>query len=233
MSGGKETVTVLQADAFDALEQLEPESAHAAVLDYPWTFSNQDRAGAANNDQPEDWEMADNDRFPEALASVVEVLVDGAWLFVFADDDVLPQFREAVDDAATYRKTLIWDTKRIGMGHYFRSRHGYIIAATKGDTQRHVNDVPTVLEAPAPQRQPGNPDTYPTEKPASLVEEFLAPVTERGERVVEPFCGSAPALEAAKSLGLSYWGADISEDALRRARRRGGQSTLGGVAGAE
>lgn len=212
-------------DAFEALGNLQTESAHAAVLDYPWEFG--DRPGAENNTQPEDWEMADNGRFPEALRSVVDVLVDGAWLFVFADDDVLPEFREAVEDAANYRKTLIWDTKRIGLGHYFRSRHGYIVAATKGDTDRHVTDVPTVLEAAAPQREPGRSDTYPTEKPASLVEEFLAPVVQRGELVIEPFCGSAPALEAAKSLDLRYWGADVSPDALRRARRREGQTTLG------
>lgn len=226
------TVEVLQSDAFDALRRLEGASSHAAVVDYPWEFkSHGNRPGASAYQNDEDWEFADKERIGEAIGLTVDALVDGAWLFVFADDDVLPQFRKAVETHATYRKTLVWDTKRLGLGHYFRSRHGYIIAATVGDTDRYVRGVPTVLEAAAPQRQPGRSDTYPTAKPASLVEEFLAPVTNRGERVIEPFCGSAPSLEAANSLGLRYWGADISEDALRRARRRAGQTTLGGVQG--
>lgn len=218
-----------RADAFDAVDDLEAKSAHAAVVDYPWTFSNQDRAGAANNDQPEDWTMAANDRLPGFLESLRPALVDGAWVFVFADDDVLPQFRKAVESTFTFRKTLIWDTERIGMGHYYRSQHGYVLAATVGETDRHVTSTSTVFSAPAPQREPGNSDTYPTEKPARLVEEFLGPVTEPGERVLEPFCGSAPALEAARTLGLRYWGVDVSKDALRRARDRDRQTTLGGA----
>ena len=207
-----------RADAFDAVDDLAPESAHAAVVDYPWTFSNQDRAGAANNDQPEDWEMVDNERLPAFLESLRPALVEGAWVFVFADDDVLPAFRLAVEDAFTFRKTLIWDTERMGLGHYYRSQHGYVLAATVGDTDRRVTGTSTVFSSPAPQREPGTSDTYPTEKPARLVEEFLRPVTEAGERVLEPFCGSAPALEAARTLNLRYWGVDVSKDALRRAR---------------
>ncbi|AFD04031.1 ORF10 [Halogeometricum pleomorphic virus 1] len=221
-----EETIIKKADAFDAVPTLEDDSAHVAVVDYPWTFSNQDRPGAASNYQPEDWDMEDNERFPEILDELARPLVDGAWMFVFADDDVLPAFRRAVEETFTYRKTLIWDTERMGLGHYFRSRHGYIIAATNGDTDRRVTKAPTVFEAPAPQRQPGRADTYPTEKPARLLEEMLRPVTSPGERVIEPFCGSAPALEAARTLDLRYWGVDVSDDALRRARSRGEQTRL-------
>lgn len=218
-----------RADAFEAVRGLEEASAHAAVVDYPWTFKDSDRPGASGNDQPEDWTMAENDRLPEFLEDLRPALVDGAWVFVFADDDVLPAFREAVEETFTYRKILIWDCERVGLGHYYRSRHGYMVAATVGDTNRRVTSTGTVFRAPAPQREPGQSDTYPTAKPPQLVTDVLRPVVESGERVLEPFCGSAPTLEAARRLGLRYWGADVSEDALRRARERTGQQSLAEV----
>jgi DNA modification methylase len=221
--------SLCRADAFDAVDELQAESAQAAVVDFPWTFSNQDRAGAANNENPEDWQMVENDRFPDFLESLRPALVDGAWIFVFADDDVLPAFREAVEDSFSFRKTLIWDTERMGLGYYYRSQHGYVLAATVGETDRHPTATSTVFSSPAPQREPGSSDAYPTEKPAGLLEEILRPVVEPGERVLEPFCGSAPTLEAARTLNLQYWGADVSTDALQRARKRDEQTTLTGV----
>jgi DNA modification methylase len=173
--------------------------------------------------------MADNDALAGVLDELARTLVDGAWVFVFCDDDTLPLFRRFVEESFTYRKALIWDTQRMGLGHYFRSRHGFILAATNGDTERYVRNVPTVLQAPAPQREPGKSDTYPTAKPPALVDQFLSPVVEPGERVLEPFCGSAPTLPVARSHGLEYWGIDRSPDALSRARNRGGQSTLSEV----
>lgn len=220
---------VTRGDAFDLLEDLPDGHVHAAVVDYPWEYGDGTTTGRASFHRPDDWDMADNSGIVDVLEDVARVAVDGAYVFVFADDDVLPTFRRATERVLEYRKTLIWDTERIGNGHYFRSRHGYIICATVDETDRYVTDRPTVLEAVAPQREPGETTEYPTEKPASLYHQFLEPVVRRGERILEPFCGTAPALEVAKSLECSYWGCDTSDHALRRARRRGRQATLEGV----
>jgi len=219
--------TIKQGDAFDLLSDLPAGFAHAAVVDYPWTFSNDRRGGRQSFDHGSDWDMADNDRFSEAVALVRDTLVDGGWIFAFADDDVMPQFRAALEDRATYRKTLIWDTEWFGMGHYFRSRHQYILAATVGETDRYVQSTPTVLEHPARGRKNGGSTGYPTEKPAELYADFLAEAVERGERLLEPFCGSAPGVEAARTLGLDYWGCDVTTDAIDHAERRDGQAALG------
>ncbi|GGL57828.1 DNA methyltransferase [Halocalculus aciditolerans] len=215
-----------RADAFEAVRGLKADSAQAAVVDYPWTFANETRPGAAEKSRPDDWQMVSNDRLPAFLEALRPALEPGSWVFVFADDDVLPAFRRAVEEAFTFRKTLIWDCERIGLGHYYRSEHGYLVGGTVGETDRYAQSTGTVFEAVEPARQPGRADTYPTEKPASLLRDVLEPVLSPGERVLEPFCGSAPTLEAARDLGLHYWGVDVSEAAIERARRRGGQTVL-------
>jgi len=218
-------VEIETGDAFDLLEQLPSGYGHAAVIDYPWTFSNDRRGGRQSHDHGSDWSMADNDRFGEAVGLVTDALVDGGWLFAFADDDVMPAFRAALEERATFRKTLIWDTEWFGMGHYYRSRHGYILAATVGETDRYVQSTPAVLSHRGASRGAGHAAEYPTEKPPSLYRELLEEPIDRGERLLEPFCGSAPGLAAAKSLGLDYWGCDVATDAIEFADERAEQTT--------
>jgi site-specific DNA-methyltransferase (adenine-specific) len=218
--------TIEQGDAFDLLEGLPEGYAHAAVIDFPWTFSNDRRGGRESHDHSSDWDMAPNERFAEAVDRTANALVDGGWLFAFADDDVLPEFRSALEGRLTYRKTLIWDTEYFGMGHYYRGRHQYILAATVGDTDRYVQSTPTVFRHTSRGRKNGGAATYPTEKPPDLYRDFLEEPTERGERLLEPFCGSAPGLAAAKALGLDYWGCDVATDAIGHAEHRQGQQAL-------
>lgn len=222
-------IELLQGNAFDALKALPRDYGHVAILDYPWTMKNTKRAGKRQTTHPEDWDFVPNERITEVLQPLADSVVNGGWVFVFADDTVYPQFRDAVDevDALTFRKTLQWNTERLGMGLYYRTSHLPIIAATVGDTKRYVRSTGTVFKAPAIARQPGRADTYPSEKPAELYRQILEPVTNPDERVLEPFCGSAPGLSAAKSLNLDYWGMDIADAAIRRAKQRDGQTRLG------
>ena len=220
-------VTIKHGDAFDLLEELPEAHAHAAVIDFPWTFSKDRRGGRQDHDHASDWDMTPNERFAEAVDRTSDALVDGAWLFAFSDDDLLPEFRRVLEEQLTYRKTLIWDTEWFGMGHYYRSRHQYIIAATVGETERYVQSTPTVLSHRGSSRGAGRSAEYPTEKPPDLYRDLLEEPTERGDRLLEPFCGSAPGLFAAKALGLDYWGCDVATDAIEHAERRHGQAALG------
>lgn len=212
-----------QADAFEALAELSEDYGDVAFVDYPWNFmgKNHSNGGRSDEERVDDWNAADNDRLAPVLENLARVLKGGRWVYLFADDKVLPKFREAVENSPlTYRKTLIWDTEYIGMGHYYRSRHQYVIAATNGDTDRYVRDQPTVLTAPVPSRTPGTEAVYPTGKPPSIYEQLIEPVTQPGERVLEPFCGSAPGAMAAHQLRREYWGCDISREAIAAARKR-------------
>lgn len=61
---------------------------------------------------------------------------------------------------------------------------------------------------------------YPTQKPILLLEKVIQLVTDEGDIVLDPFCGSGTTLVAAKLLNRKYLGIDISEDAVRLARDR-------------
>jgi site-specific DNA-methyltransferase (adenine-specific) len=243
--GGECAEGVIQADAFDALETLPRDHAHAAVIDYPWEFEVQNGAGRfeyrrlpGQGDGVGDRDLAREDamfnmesdeRYAELLDELARVLVDGAWLICFADDRFQDVVRDALRESEfTFRRNWAWTPESMGMGYYGRVDHYPIPTATLGDTERYVSDRPTLFRVPG-----GRQTEYSTGKPVDLYRQLLRPpVVENGERLLEPFCGSGPGAAVASERGLSYWGADVDVDAVKMARSRletprlTGQSTL-------
>lgn len=61
---------------------------------------------------------------------------------------------------------------------------------------------------------------YPTQKPILLLEQIIKIVTDEGDTVLDPFCGSGTTLVAADLLGRNYIGIDVSEDAIELTQER-------------
>jgi DNA modification methylase len=61
---------------------------------------------------------------------------------------------------------------------------------------------------------------YPTQKPEALLERIVRATTERGDLVVDPFCGSGTTAVVAHRLGRRFLCADSSPAAIRLARER-------------
>lgn len=61
---------------------------------------------------------------------------------------------------------------------------------------------------------------YPTQKPVLLLNQILNIVTDEGDLVVDPFCGSGTTCVSAKSLKRQFIGIDISNDAVELANSR-------------
>ncbi len=61
---------------------------------------------------------------------------------------------------------------------------------------------------------------YPTQKPILLLEKVIQLVTNEGDTVLDPFCGSGTTLVAAKLLNRKFVGIDISDDAIQLTQER-------------
>lgn len=61
---------------------------------------------------------------------------------------------------------------------------------------------------------------YPTQKPILLLERIIEISTEKGDFVLDPFCGSGTTLVSAKLLNRKYIGIDISRDAIEMTNKR-------------
>ncbi len=61
---------------------------------------------------------------------------------------------------------------------------------------------------------------YPTQKPILLLERIIKLVTDEGDMVLDPFCGSGTTLVASQILKRKYIGLDQSEEAIELAKQR-------------
>lgn len=61
---------------------------------------------------------------------------------------------------------------------------------------------------------------YPTQKPILLLERIIGIATDKGDWVLDPFCGSGSTLIAAKLFERNYIGMDISAEAVQLAEQR-------------
>jgi len=68
------------------------------------------------------------------------------------------------------------------------------------------------------ERDQGN--HFPTQKPEKLLERIILASSNLGDLVADFFCGSGTALAVAKKLGRNYFGCDVSEEAVKIAKKR-------------
>ncbi len=61
---------------------------------------------------------------------------------------------------------------------------------------------------------------YPTQKPVLLINQLINIVTDEGDIVVDPFCGSGTTCVSAKHLKRNFIGIDKSMDAVNLAKSR-------------
>lgn len=103
-----------------------------------------------------------------------------------------------------------------GKSIYARNKDGSVISngPKKGVLLGDVWDIP-YLNPKAKERV-----GYPTQKPILLLERIINLVTDQGDIVVDPFCGSGTTLVAADMLGRECCGIDISEEAISVTKNR-------------
>jgi site-specific DNA-methyltransferase (adenine-specific) len=153
--------------------------------------------------------------FRELLRQCHRVLRDDRHVYVMFDSYSLLTLGPLVREVFDVKNVLVWDKLLIGMGHYFRRRHELIVFASKGKRPMRRRDLPDVWRFKRLVRAP-----YPTQKPVELFEAMIEASCEPGFVVVDPFMGSGSCAVAAERHGCSFWGCDVSANAVESASTR-------------
>jgi site-specific DNA-methyltransferase (adenine-specific) len=120
--------------------------------------------------------------------------------------------------ATTNIDQILQDRERNGKGKsvYKRDEKGNPILGKekKGVPLSDVWEIP-YLNPKAKERT-----GYPTQKPVLLLNQIVSLVTDEGDLVIDPFCGSGTTCVSAKHLKRNYLGFDMSEEAVSLANSR-------------
>ena len=156
----------------------------------------------------------------EMLEAVVPKLKTGAHAYIFCSWKTFGLFEEVVKRHLEMRNLIVWVKNNWGVGDClgnWAEQHELVIYASKGRTTtwcgegRPINVLfhDRILSL-----------VHPTEKPESLLREFIEVATYPGEVVLDPFMGVGSTILAAHDLGRRGIGIEIDDDYYLEASRR-------------
>lgn len=205
-----------QKDAVEWLLSLEPGSLDLIVTDPAYESLEKHRAKGTTTRLTKAWfEIFPNERFPALFAAMYRALAKNSHLYVICDEetaDVIKPIGRA--SGFTFWKSIVWDKMKLGMGFHYRNQHEFVLFFERG--KRKLNDlaIPSVLRFDSAR------GGYPTEKPIDLLKVLISQSSDPGQRVGDPFAGSASTGQASLLLGRMFSGSDISAAAVRAGRAR-------------
>ncbi len=149
------------------------------------------------------------------LNECYRVLKTDRHIYIMFDSFSLLTLAPLVRNIFEVKNLIVWDKVNIGMGHYFRRRHEFILFATKGKrhlTSHRIPDVWRIKRVAA--------FKYPTQKPVEIFEAMLAGSVEEDFVVCDPFLGGGSSAIAAINKGCRFVGCDTSESAIKTCAER-------------
>lgn len=137
-------------------------------------------------------------------------------IYIMFDSFSLLSLGHIVRKYFNVKNIITWDKVNLGMGHYFRRRHEFILFATSANNRKIKNrKFPDVWRF----KRIHNAE-YPTQKPVEVFQAMLFASTNPGYTVLDPFVGSGTSAIAAIKNGCNFLGCDISEKSLEITTKR-------------
>lgn len=141
---------------------------------------------------------------------------DTGHIYIMFDSYSLLSLGNLIRDYFDVKNIITWDKVNMGMGHYYRRRHEYIIFATNGNTRKIRNrSFPDVWRFKRIHNS-----AYPTQKPVEIFQSMIYASAEEGFTVLDPFLGSASSAIASIKNNCNFIGCDISDDSLDISSKR-------------
>ncbi|PHS24471.1 MAG: hypothetical protein COA83_07665 [Methylophaga sp.] len=231
-------ISIYQDDAISFLKKLPPNSVDVIVTDPAYSGMNnklklgKGRIVGKYSDKGTSegkWfsEFEDSEEnYTLFLSECKRVLKESTGhIYLMFDSFSLLSLGNVVRDFFDVKNIITWDKVNIGMGHYYRRRHEYVIFSTNGNTRKIKNrSFPDVW-----QFKRIHNSKYPTQKPVEVFQAMIYASTEDKFTVCDPFLGSASSAIAAIKNNCNFIGCDISDKAMEISKERIGEYLSSGV----
>lgn len=222
-------VSIKKADAITFLSKLPDNSVDIIVTDPAYSGMNNklklgkgriigkyDNKGKEEGKWFEEFEDSE-ENYNKFLFECRRVLKkDKGHIYIMFDSFSLLTLGNIVRSYFSVKNLITWDKINIGMGHYFRRRHEYIIFSTNGNTRKINNRCfPDVWRF----KRIHNPK-YPTQKPVEVFQAMIYASAEEGFTICDPFMGSGSSVIASLKNNCKFIGCDISDKSIEIVKNR-------------
>ena len=220
-------VSIFKDDAINFLKSLPSDSVDVIITDPAYSGMNQKLKlgsgkiiGRYKDAGKEDarWfeEFHDTEEnYKTFLQECFRVLKNNRHIYIMFDSYSLLTLAPVAREVFEVKNLLCWDKANIGLGHYFRRRHEFILFASKGKRPLNSKSIPDVWKIKRVVRS-----DYPTQKPTEVFELMLKGSAEKDFVVCDPFLGSGSAAIAAIKNNCKFLGCDISDKSMSFSKDR-------------
>ena len=125
-----------------------------------------------------------------------------------------------------FQKSTMEKLDRDGRIYYPRNKDGSLNTKKRPRLKRYLKEMPGLLMGNVwSDINPINSQAqerlgYPTQKPLALLERIIGASSNKGDLVLDPFCGCGTTIDAAQKLGRRWIGIDITHLAINLIRHR-------------
>jgi site-specific DNA-methyltransferase (adenine-specific) len=223
-----EDVELQRGDAYALLKALPSSSFDCCITDPPWGIEIQKAGSARSNDYADFKDTADVwDRFlNEALPEIFRILKDGSHFWLFYGPEFYQKTRDALEKVGFDARYVpcVWikekpnytDTEYKPMPQYesffFAAKHSGTDVAPRR-LMEATSDVFVYSRTPEGR-------IHRTEKPLDLIRRLISLSTVKGDRIIDPFAGSASTLCASLMLRRKALGFEFDEGMFEAAQGR-------------
>jgi DNA modification methylase len=223
-----EDVELRNGSAYELLKTLPNESFDCCITDPPWGIEIENAGSARSNDYIEFKDTADvwSKFLKEGLPELFRVMKEGSHLWLFFGPEFYKETREALEANGFDVRYVpcIWlkekpnytDTEYKPMPTY----ESFFYAMRRKDkelTPRRLNEATSDVFV-----YPRNPAgrIHRTEKPIDLLKRLISLSTNKGDKILDPFAGSASLLCAAFLMQRQALGFELDKDMFEAAQGR-------------
>lgn len=215
-----------QNDVFSYLEKVPKNSIDLIVTDPAYSGMNQMlKLGRgkiigeySQRGDGEKWfdEFHDTEEnYTRFLQECFRVMKPNSHIYIMFDSYSLLTLAPLCRKIFDVKNILVWDKINIGLGHYFRRRHEFILFATKGKKKLKYRNIPDVWRI----KRISN-FKYPTQKPTEVFEMMISSSAYKDDVVLDPFMGSGSSAIAALKSECIYLGCDKALSAINLSGER-------------
>ncbi|MGS2723952.1 DNA-methyltransferase [Porticoccus sp. GXU_MW_L64] len=152
----------------------------------------------------------------QALIEVYRVLKAGRYTVLMCGLSKPANIKRLAEEAGfTLYQIVTMERRFFTVKTNVNDGYEYVLILAKGKPYKPFK----AFKCPMPW-YPSSKALHPLQSSTGILKPFIKSLSQKGEIVFDPFCGSGSTLSAAKELGRCYLGIDIDELYVKRARRR-------------
>ena len=210
-------------NCLEVMKDIPDESIDLIVTDPPYKMTKRGKSCRPNwmpNNMGENVFNYELPKPKEWMSECYRVLKQGTHFYTFCNTNDIKEYLNVAEECGFKLHNILIMKKDTGMPNRWYLKNTELVLFFRKGNAKPINDLTSRdwIEVEMPTQKKGK--VHITQKPLSIIQEFVINSSIEGETVLDPFMGSATTGVACKLTGRNFIGIEIDENSYNVAKKR-------------